>query len=133
VASTLTAIGFCFISSLLDKPPPPPPVGQDLLIIEASRSHSYKTYSVRLLWSSDQLDAENSTCATYNIHKRKTFVSPVGFELAIPTSERPQTYALDQEASEMDAVQFSIESCIIITSITVFEKFTCMLCICILI
>jgi hypothetical protein len=38
-----------------------PPVGQGLLIIEASRSHSDTPYSVGLIWTSDQLDAENST------------------------------------------------------------------------
>ena len=34
---------------------------------------------------------------------------PVGFEPTIPTSERPQTHALDREAFEIDAIQFSIE------------------------
>jgi hypothetical protein len=47
--------------------PPPPPwrysrlVGQGLLIIEASRSHSDTPHSVGLLWTSDQPDAETST------------------------------------------------------------------------
>ena len=34
------------------------PVGQDLLIIEASRSHSDTPHSVGLIWTSDQPDAE---------------------------------------------------------------------------
>jgi hypothetical protein len=34
---------------------------------------------------------------------------PLGFEPAIPKSEGPQTHALDREASEIDAIQFSIE------------------------
>jgi hypothetical protein len=38
-----------------------PPVGQSLLITEASRSHSDTAHSVRLLWTSDQPDAETST------------------------------------------------------------------------
>ena len=38
-----------------------PLVGQGLLIIEASRSHSDTPHSVRLLWMSDQPDAETST------------------------------------------------------------------------
>jgi len=38
-----------------------PPLGQDLLIIEASRSHSDTPHSVGLLWTSDQPDAETST------------------------------------------------------------------------
>jgi len=38
-----------------------PVVGQGLLIIEASRSHSDVPYSVGLLWTNDQPDAETST------------------------------------------------------------------------
>jgi len=34
-----------------------PPVGQGLLSIEASRSHSDTSHSVGLLWTSDQPDA----------------------------------------------------------------------------
>jgi len=40
---------------------PQPPVGQGLLIIDASRSHSDKPHSVGLLCTSDQPDAETST------------------------------------------------------------------------
>ena len=38
-----------------------PLVGQDVLIIEASRSHSDTPQSVGLLWTSDQVGAEHST------------------------------------------------------------------------
>jgi len=38
-----------------------PPVGQGLLIIDASRSHSDTPHSVGLLWTSDRPDAETST------------------------------------------------------------------------
>jgi hypothetical protein len=38
-----------------------PLVGHDLLIVEASRSHSDTTHSVGLLWTSDQPVAETST------------------------------------------------------------------------
>ena len=38
-----------------------PAVGQGILTIEASRSHSDTPHSVRLLWTSDQHDAETST------------------------------------------------------------------------
>jgi len=38
------------------------PVGQGLLIIDASRSHSDTSHSVGLLWKSDQPDTENPTC-----------------------------------------------------------------------
>jgi hypothetical protein len=33
---------------------------------------------------------------THNTHKRQTSMPPVGFELTIPTSARPQTHALDR-------------------------------------
>jgi hypothetical protein len=36
---------------------------------------------------------------TYNIHKRQTSMLTVGFEPAIPASERPQTYALNCTAT----------------------------------
>jgi hypothetical protein len=36
-------------------------VGQDLLNVEASRSHSGTPHSVGLLWTSDRTDAETST------------------------------------------------------------------------
>jgi len=40
---------------------PQPPVGQGLLNIEASRSHSDTPHLVGLLWTSDQPDADTST------------------------------------------------------------------------
>ena len=57
-----------------------PLVGQGLLIIEASRSHSETTHSVGLLWMNDQLYAQTSTCTTHNIHNRQTYMPPTGFE-----------------------------------------------------
>jgi hypothetical protein len=36
---------------------------------------------------------------TYNIHKRKTAMPPVGFEPVTPASERPQTYTWDRAAN----------------------------------
>ena len=39
----------------------PPPVGQGLLIVEKSRSHSDTPHSVGLLWTSDRPDAQTST------------------------------------------------------------------------
>jgi len=38
---------------------------------------------------------------THNIHKKQTSMPPVGFEPAIPASERPQTHALDRAATEI--------------------------------
>jgi hypothetical protein len=76
-----------------------PLVGQGLLINEASRSHSGTPHAVGLLWTSDQPEAETSTWQHTTLKKRQT--SPEGFEPAIPTSERPQTYALDRTATEV--------------------------------
>jgi hypothetical protein len=48
-----------------------PLVGQDLLIVEASRSHSDTPHSVRLFWTSDQSVAE--TCLPDNTqHSQET-------------------------------------------------------------
>ena len=61
-------------------------LGQGLLFIEASRSHSDTPYSVALLWTSDQPDLEICICATHNTHKRQATMLPAGFELAILAS-----------------------------------------------
>jgi hypothetical protein len=73
-----------------------PPEAQGLLIVEDSRSHSDTPHMVGLLWTSDQLGTEiftwqHTTLAT----DRQTSMPPVGFEPAIPPSDRPQTHALD--------------------------------------
>jgi hypothetical protein len=80
-----------------------------LLIIKASRSHSDTPHIVGLLWMSDQNIAETSISTTYNIFNRQTSISPVGFVLAVSTSERPQTHTLDRAASETVVKQFSFE------------------------
>ena len=72
-----------------------PPVGQGLLIIETSQSHSDTSYSVGLLWTIDQPDPVTCTCTSHNSHKRQTSIPTAGFELAIVASERPQTHALE--------------------------------------
>ena len=73
-------------------------VGQDLFIIEASRSHSDTPHSVELLWKSDHPDAGNSTWQ-HKCHKRQTSITPVEFESTVPKSERPQTRISDREAT----------------------------------
>jgi hypothetical protein len=74
-------------------------LGQGLLIIEASRSHSDTPHSVGLLWTRDRPEAETSTGTTRNNHKRQTSMLPVGFERTITASERPQTHAGDRAAA----------------------------------
>jgi len=48
----------------------------------------------RLLWTCDLFIAETSTGQHKHSHTQ-TSMSPAGFETATPTSERPQTHALD--------------------------------------
>jgi hypothetical protein len=47
-----------------------PTMGQGLLIVEASRSHSDTRHTVGLLWTSVQPDAHTSTWQHYKTHKR---------------------------------------------------------------
>jgi hypothetical protein len=67
-----------------------PPVGQGLLIIEASRSHSSTQHSIRFLSTNDRLEAQTSTWQ-HTVLTRKTSKPLAGFEPAIPVSDRPQT------------------------------------------
>ena len=64
------------------------PVGQGLLVIEASRSHSDTPQSVGLLWTSDQPDPQTS------IWQHTTSMPPAGFEPTIPASERLHIHSL---------------------------------------
>jgi len=52
-----------------------------------ARAH---THPVGLLQTSDQPEAETSTCPHII---RETYIHPAGFEPAIPESQRPQTHA----------------------------------------
>ena len=49
-----------------------PLVGQGLLVVKASRSHLDSPYSVGLLWTSDQPDAETSIWQNTHTHNRRT-------------------------------------------------------------
>jgi hypothetical protein len=86
---------------------PQPLVGQLLLIIEASGSHSDTPHSVGLLWASDQHDFYLTT------QKIQTSMPAVEFEPTIPPSERPQIHALDnaitgiaQDTTQYVKIQF---------------------------
>jgi hypothetical protein len=74
------------------------PVGQGLLILEVSRSHTTAHQSVGLLWTSDQLVAETST-RQHTTLTTDTSIPPVGFEPTISAGERPQTYGIDRAAT----------------------------------
>ena len=69
-------------------------VGLDLLMFEVPSSFSDTTFGRTPLdeWSDRRKDLY---LTTHNTRNRQTSIPPVGFEPAIPTSDRPQTYALD--------------------------------------
>ena len=73
-------------------------LGQDLLIIEASRPHSDTQHPVGLLWTSDQPHTD-LYLTTHNTLTRQTPMHRAAFEPAIPVSERPQTHVLDRAAT----------------------------------
>ena len=54
-----------------------------------------QTHSVGLLWTNDQTDAETSTWQHTILTRDRRACPRRDFEPAIPGSERPQTYALD--------------------------------------
>jgi len=61
-------------------------------------THQYTTVGRTPLdeWSARRRDL---FLTTHNIHNRQTSMPPVGFEPIISPGERPQTYALDREAT----------------------------------
>jgi hypothetical protein len=75
-----------------------PPVGQGLLIIEASRSHSDTPHSLGLLWMSDQPDAATAAWQHTTL-KRGTHPFFRRDSNPVPASERLQTHALDRAAT----------------------------------
>jgi hypothetical protein len=73
-----------------------PLLGLGLLVIEALRSHTHTHHSVGLIWTSDQ---PIETTSTGRQHSKEKYSR---FEPAIPTTERPQTHALDRAANGID-------------------------------
>jgi hypothetical protein len=90
------------IWSLYLPPLPPmaqqPLVGQGLLIIEASRSHSDTPHSVGLFWRQRPLLDNTQHSQETDIH------APTEFEPTILASERPQAPALDYVATGIGEV-----------------------------
>jgi hypothetical protein len=74
-------------------------MGQSLLIIEASRSHSDKPRSVELLWTSDRPEQRPRPDKTQNW--QETSMPPAAFEPTVPATERLQTHAFDGAATEI--------------------------------
>jgi hypothetical protein len=75
------------------------PVGQSLLIVEESWSHSDTQQSVKLLWTSDQPDAETSTWQHRTLTKNKNPCHWQDLNPPIPAIEWSQTHVLDCAAS----------------------------------
>ena len=76
-----------------------PIVGRGLLVIGASRTHSDTPYSVGLLWTSDQPDAETCTWRHTTSTRDRRPCPPARFEPTISASERLQTHALESGAA----------------------------------
>jgi hypothetical protein len=78
-----------------------PPVGQDLLIIEASRTHSQETTHSTTPFAEWPTRRRDIYLTTHSTQKKQIGLSkpPAGFEPAIPASERPQIHALDGAAT----------------------------------
>ena len=77
-----------------------PLVGQGLLIIEASRSRSFRHTTLgRTPLDEGSARRRDLYLTTHNIHKRQTSMPPAGFEPVIPASERPQSHAFDRAAT----------------------------------
>ena len=75
-----------------------PLVGQDLLIIEVSRSHSDTPHSSRNPLKKCSAPRRDLNQTTHNTHNRQKSMTTAGFKPAIPGSERVQTHALDRAA-----------------------------------
>ena len=80
-----------------------PIVGQGLLVIEASRSHSTRhtdwNSSGRVI-SCTQRRLHDNTQHSYE-RERETLMLPAGLEPAFPTSELPHTHTLDRAATHV--------------------------------
>jgi len=105
---------------------------QDLLIIEASRSHSDTPQSLELLWTSESAWCSDLYLTTHNTHNR-TSMSQAGFEPVIPASEQPQTNASEGAASEIGKylyilqVNFRFWSVIWLWNIILYAASSCMI------
>jgi hypothetical protein len=77
-----------------------PLVGQGLVIVQDSLSHSVKHTTLdRTPLDERSARRRDHYLTTHNTHKGQTSMSPAGFEPTIPASERPQTHALDCAAT----------------------------------
>ena len=71
------------------------------LMMLLDHTHKDAPQSVGLLWTNDQLVAENSD------NTQHTSIPPVELEPTISAGERPQTYALDRAATGIDKYTYN--------------------------
>ena len=90
-----------------------PPVGQGLLIVEASRSHSDTPHSVGLLWTGDQPYAETST----RQHTTPTtdFHAPCGIRTHNPSKRAAADLRL-RPGSHWDRLDYLLKTRILMNS-----------------
>ena len=82
---------FVFCSAAAELWPRPPHCWS----FQITHRHTHtRTHPVALLWTSNQPLAQAATYTTHNKHMRRISMLSLGFELAIPAIERPQTCAL---------------------------------------
>ena len=77
-----------------------PLVGQGVLIIEATLSHSKTLHSVGLFSTSVKPLLRDLSLTTHSIWKRKPSILPAEFEPPVPASEWPQIHTLDRATSK---------------------------------
>ena len=76
-----------------------PQVGHGLLILEFLDHIQRRTTVCRSPLDEWSARSRDLYLTKHNTHKRQTSMPPVVFEPTFPTSERPQTYALDRSAT----------------------------------
>ena len=83
----------------------PLPCGPGLLHHQGSPSPSFRSTTLGTTplgeWSAGSRDLY---LTTYNTHKRGTAIPLTGFEPAFPTSEKPQSHALDRPVISIGAI-----------------------------
>jgi hypothetical protein len=84
-------------------------LGQDLLIIEKSRSHSDTPHSVGLLWTSDKPIPETYIWQNTTLTRDRQSCPPAGFEPTTLSSERAQIHGLDYVPNGIDKCQNNAE------------------------
>jgi len=73
-------------------------------------THNDTSQSIRLLCTSDRLDAGTSTSRSTTLTRNKTSMPPAEFEPTILASERSHTHALDRASTGIKTEESSVQS-----------------------